>query len=202
MTMMRTVLLTILLAATASLYSQSGYKVGDVAADFRLKNVDGKYYSLADIGNAKGYIVIFTCNHCPYSIAYEDRIIALHEEYAPKGFPVVAINPNDSTVQPQDSWSAMKVRSAEKSFPFLYLLDEKQEVFPVYGATRTPHVYLLQREGNINKVAYIGAIDDNHKDASAVTEHFLSDALNAIMDGRAPAPDYTRAIGCTIKVAQ
>jgi peroxiredoxin len=183
-----------------ALFAQEGYKVGDKAADFSLKNIDGKYYSLADINKAKGYIVIFTCNHCPYSIAYEDRIIDLHKKYERKGYPVVAINPNDSIVQPADSWSAMKVRAAEKKFPFLYLLDEKQEVYPVYGATRTPHVYLLNKEqdGTLS-VAYIGAIDDNHKDPSAVNEPFLANALEALLDGRMPEPSYTRAIGCSIK---
>lgn len=189
-----------LLLMSWGLIAQEGYKVGDKAADFRLKNVDGKYYSLADIDKAKGYIVIFTCNHCPYSIAYEDRIIDLHKKYERKGYPVVAINPNDSVVQPADSWSAMKVRAQEKKFPFLYLLDEKQEIYPQYGATRTPHVYLLNKEkdGTL-RVAYIGAIDDNHKDADAVADPFLAKALEALMDGRMPDPSFTRAIGCSIK---
>ncbi|HRY99310.1 MAG TPA: thioredoxin family protein [Bacteroidales bacterium] len=189
--------------SSLGLSAQQGYNVGDVAEDFRLPNIDGKLYSLADIPNAQGFIVIFTCNHCPYSIAYEDRIIALHRKYQAKGWPVVAINPNDSVVQPADSWSAMKVRAREKSFPFLYLLDERQEVFPRFGATRTPHVYVLQKQENGSlKVAYIGAIDDNHKDAGAVNEAFLSNALDALMAGKTPEPSFTRAIGCSIKVKQ
>lgn len=182
-------------------YSQ-GYKVGDKASDFRLLNVDGKYVSLSDYPNAKGFIVIFSCNHCPYVVAYEDRMIELHKEFAPKGFPVIAINANDSISQPQDAYSKMKIRAKEKNFPFPYLIDAEQTVYPVYGATRTPHVYLLRRDGADLKVAYIGAIDDNYQDATKVETEYLADAVNAVLDGRAPNPDVTRAIGCSIKKRQ
>jgi peroxiredoxin len=201
MKVLKPITMMMALLASVVVMAQDGYKVGDVAADFKLKNIDGEYYSLADIDGAKGYIVIFTCNHCPYSIAYEDRIIDLHNTYAPMGYPVVAVNPNDSIVQPGDSWSKMKVRAEEKKFPFLYLLDEKQEVFPVYGATRTPHVFLLKKESDASlRVAYIGAIDDNYKDAAAVEKPYLADAIMAVDQGKAVPVDYTRAIGCTIKV--
>jgi peroxiredoxin len=182
-------------------YSQ-GYKVGDKASDFRLLNVDGKYVSLSDYPNAKGFIVIFSCNHCPYVVAYEDRMIELHKEFAPKGFPVIAINSNDSIAQPQDAYSKMKIRAKEKNFPFPYLIDAEQTVYPVYGATRTPHVYLLRRDGADLKVAYIGAIDDNYQDATKVETEYLANAVNAVLDGRAPNPDVTRAIGCSIKKRQ
>jgi peroxiredoxin len=182
-------------------YSQ-GYKVGDKASDFRLLNVDGKYVSLSDYPDAKGFIVIFSCNHCPYVVAYEDRMIELHKEFAPKGFPVIAINSNDSIAQPQDAYSKMKIRAKEKNFPFPYLTDAEQTVYPMYGATRTPHVYLLRRDGADLRVAYIGAIDDNYQDASKVETEYLADAINAVRDGRKPNPDVTRAIGCTIKKRQ
>lgn len=177
-----------------------GYKVGDKAKDFKLLNVDGKYYSLSDIPDAKGYIVIFTCNHCPFSIAYEDRIIELHRKYAQLGYPVIAINPNDSMVVPEDSYSHMITRAAEKQFPFLYLLDAEQKVFPQFGATRTPHVYVLQKEKKSTQVAYIGAIDDNSKDPSAVQVRYLENAMDAIISGKTPDPATTKAIGCSIKV--
>jgi len=175
-----------------------GYKVGDVAADFKLKNVDGKMVSLADI-DAKGYIVIFTCNHCPFSIAYEDRIIALDKLYKAKGYPVIAINPNDPEVQPKDSFDAMKQRAKEKKFTFPYLLDEGQKVYPVYGATRTPHVFLLQKTNKGNVVAYIGAFDDNHEDEKEVKEKYLEQAIEALLNNKQPDPNFTKAIGCTIK---
>lgn len=176
-----------------------GYEVGDVAEDFRLLNVDGNYVSMADYPDAKGFVVIFSCNHCPYVVAYEDRMIELHNEFAPKGFPVIAINANDSVVQPQDSYTNMRKRAKEKNFPFPYLLDADQTVYPMYGATRTPHVYLLRKDGANLKVAYIGTIDDNYQDASKVEERYLANAITAVANGKSPDPETTRAIGCTIK---
>jgi len=189
-------------AVTAiSMVSAQGYKVGDKATDFRLKNVDGNYVSMSDYPDAKGFVVIFTCNHCPYAVAYEDRIIELDKKYKPKGFPVIAINPNDPAAEPRDSYELMQVRAREKGFTFPYLFDDGQKVYPVYGATRTPHIYLLNRVGSDLVVAYIGAIDDNYRNASAVEEPFLANAIDALLAGQKPDPDFTRAIGCTIKVA-
>jgi peroxiredoxin len=196
--MKKTSLFLALLFIAAAGFSQ-GYSVGDKASDFRLKNVDGSYVSLSDYPDAKGFIIVFSCNHCPYVVAYEDRMISLNNKYAPKGFPLIAINPNDSVVQPQDSFTAMKVRAKEKGFTFPYLLDSKQSVYPKYGATRTPHVYLLERVGSDLKVAYIGAIDDNHRDANQVNDDFLANAIDALLVGKRPEPAFTRAIGCTIK---
>jgi peroxiredoxin len=173
-----------------------GYQVGDTARDFNLKNIDGKMRSLAGIENAKGYIVIFTCNHCPYAIAYEDRIIDLNKKYAPLGYPVVAINPNDVVKQPDDSFEKMQMRAKEKSFTFPYLYDDTQEIAKAFGATRTPHVYLLDKN---RVVRYIGAIDDNHEDATEVKEKYLENAINALRNGQAVAVPQTKAIGCTIK---
>jgi len=174
------------------------YKVGDMASDFKLKNVDDKFVSLRDI-KAKGYVVIFTCNHCPFSIAYEDRIIALDKKYKTMGYPVIAINPNDPEVQPKDSFEAMKIRAKEKGFTFPYLFDEGQKVYPQYGATKTPHVFLLKRTAKGNEVAYIGAIDDNHEDEKDVKVKYLENAIEALMKDEKPSPDVTKAIGCTIK---
>lgn len=178
-----------------------GYNVGDKAIDFKLKNIDDKYVSMADYPDAKGFIVIFTCNHCPFSVAYEDRIIDIDLKYKELGYPVIAINPNDPALVPADSFEEMKKRAAEKEFTFPYLFDDGQKVFPVYGATRTPHIYLLNKEKDGLKVAYIGAIDNNHQDAAAVTEKYLENAVNALIKGNKPAVDFTKAVGCTIKVA-
>jgi peroxiredoxin len=173
-----------------------GYKIGDTAADFNLKNIDGKMVSLADYPDAKGYIVIFTCNSCPYAVMYEDRIIELHNNFASKGYPVIAINPNDVNIKPTDSFENMQKRAEEKGFDFPYLYDEKQDIFPVYGATKTPHVFLLN---NKKVVEYIGAIDDNAQDASAVSQKYLENAITALENGEKPDPASTRAIGCSIK---
>ncbi len=198
--MKRTLSIMLLMVATATIAIAQGYKIGDKAADFKLKNVDGRMVSLADFKDAKGYVVIFTCNHCPYAIAYEDRIIALHNKYASKGYPVIAINPNDPAAQPQDSFEKMIERSKEKSFPFVYLFDEGQKIYPVFGATRTPHVYLLNKKGKDLIVEYIGTIDDNYKEADKVKETYLADAIDALIKGKKPKTTETKAIGCTIKV--
>ncbi|MCB0644963.1 MAG: thioredoxin family protein [Phaeodactylibacter sp.] len=184
--------------AFAPMIEGDGLQVGDIAPDFKLKNVNGDIISMEeDYPDAKGFIVVFTCNHCPYAVMYEDRIIALHNKYAPKGYPVIAINPNDPEVQPADSYEKMIERAEEKDFPFDYLLDEHQAVFPLYGARRTPHVFLLD---NTRKVRYIGAIDDNAQDAGAVTRNYVQEAIRAIEKGKEPDPNFTKAIGCSIKV--
>lgn len=199
--MKKTFLLLALAAIAVSHISAQGYEVGDRATDFRLLNVDGNYVQLSDFADAKGFVVVFTCNHCPYAVAYEDRLIGLDNKYRPKGFPVIAINPNDPSLEPRDSYERMQERAREKGFTFPYLFDEGQEIYPQYGATRTPHVFLLSRVDNDLIVSYIGAIDDNYRDASAVEEQFLANAVDALLEGRKPDPDFTRAIGCTIKAS-
>ena len=175
---------------------KKGLSIGDVATDFSLKNVDGEMVSLEGIEGAKGYIVIFTCNHCPYAVMYEDRLNALNEKYAPLGYPVIAINPNDPDVKPGDSYENMIVRAKEKNFNFPYLFDEGQNIYPLYGAKKTPHVFLL--DGN-RVVRYIGAIDDNPRDAENVEIRYLENAIDALRANRNIDPEVTKAIGCSIK---
>lgn len=184
-------------ATTASV--KNGYDIGDVATDFKLKNIDDKMVSLKDYGKAQGFIVIFTCNHCPYSVAYEDRIIAIDKEFKEQGYPVIAINPNNPTAYPEDSFDNMKVRAREKGFTFPYLFDAGQKIYPQYGATKTPHVFLLKKEDGKNIVKYIGAIDDNHKDAAAIKNDYLRDAVNNLINGKEIKQPKTVAIGCSIK---
>jgi len=191
------ILMSVMFFAVATM--AQGYEIGDKVEDFRLKNVDGNYVSMADFPDTNGFIVIFSCNHCPYVVAYEDRMIEIHNEFAPQGFPVIAINPNDTIAEPRDSFTNMKVRAKEKGFPFPYVIDADQSVYPRFGATRTPHIFLLKRDGADLRVAYIGAIDDNFRDASAVEERFLANAIHAVQRGETPDPAVTRAIGCTIK---
>ena len=178
----------------------NGYEVGDIVQDFSLKNVDGKMVSMADYKDAKGFILTFTCNTCPYSVAYEDRLIALDKKYASKGYPVIAINPNNPEAKPDDSFEAMQTRAKEKGFTFPYMLDVGQKVYPVFGATRTPHMYVLAKTDKGYQVKYIGAIDDNYKDASATTKHYIEDAVDALLAGKEVEVKTTKAIGCSIKV--
>jgi len=177
----------------------TGYKIGDMATDFSLKNIDDKMVSLADYTDVKGYIVIFTCNHCPYSVAYEDRIVALDKKYKSKGYPVIAINPNDPAINAEDSFDNMKVRAKDKKFTFPYLFDEGQQIYPQYGATKTPHVYVLEKTPEGNRVAYIGAIDDNSNEPELVKEKYVEAAVDALLKGEQPAITETKAIGCSIK---
>ena len=176
-----------------------GYKVGDVATGFKLKNVDNKMVSLSDYTDAKGFIVIFTCNHCPYAKAYESRIIGLNHKYAPKGYPVIAINPNDPKAEPQDSFEGMQQRAKEKGFTFPYLFDEGQKIYPQYGAKRTPHVFVLNKESGKNVVRYIGAIDDNYSDPNDVSHKYVEDAVDALLSNKPIALTSTVAVGCSIK---
>jgi len=177
----------------------TGYKAGDKASDFKLKNINDQFVSLADYKTAKGFIVVFTCNHCPYAIAYEDRIEELDKKYAPKGYPVIAINPNDAASYPDDSFENMKVRAKQKGFTFPYLYDETQATAKTYGAQRTPHIYLLQKSGSDLIVKYVGAIDDNSQDAKAVKVKYLENAVDELLSGKDVSSKETKAIGCSIK---
>ncbi|MBK7850793.1 MAG: thioredoxin family protein [Bacteroidetes bacterium] len=194
-------LLFCLLISSATIFAE-GYKIGDIARDFSLKNVDGKNVALADFKNAKGYIVVFTCNHCPFSKAYESRIMGLDKKYASLGYPVIAINPNDVNTVPEDSYDNMVVLAKEKNYTFPYLYDESQLIASTYGAARTPHVFVIQKVNGNNVVKYIGAIDNNADDANKVTAKFVENAVDALLAGKEIPLAETKAIGCTIKWKQ
>jgi peroxiredoxin len=191
-----------LMFVSFQLAANAQVKIGDYVDDFNLKNVDGSYYSLKNEKNAKGFIVIFTCNHCPFSQLYEQRIIALDNTYRPQGFPVVAINPNDAQKVPEDSYEAMVKRARDLRFPFPYLHDETQQTARQFGALRTPHVFILIKDKenkNAFKVAYIGAIDDDPEDVKTNKIKYVEEAVNALLKGKQPKIQQTKAIGCTIK---
>jgi peroxiredoxin len=175
------------------------YGLGDTVADFKLKNVDGKMVALSDYKKSKGVIVIFDCNTCPYSKAYNERIIALNKKYSSQGFPVVTINANDPAMSDGDSFDEMVDLAKRKSYDFPYLVDESQNVARSFGATNTPHVFILKNDNGTFKVAYIGAIDDNPRDASSATKKYVEDAVEALLNNKAISTPKTRAIGCGIK---
>ena len=190
-------LITILLVISEiSLTGQ--VKIGDQAPDFKLKNIDNKWVSLNNYSKEKGVVVVFTCNHCPYAKMYESRLVELQSKYGKKGFPIVAINPNDSAIVAEDSFSKMKANAVEKRFNFPYLLDDNG-IYQKYGATKTPHVFLLKNESNVFTVCYIGAIDDSPQDAGNVKDAYLSQAIEALLQGKKPPISETKAIGCSIK---
>jgi len=192
------VLLLITVAGTAFKAANDGYKPGDKAMDFKLKNIDGRYVSLADYKDVKGYIVIFTCNHCPVAQAYEKRIMALDKKFRSKGYPVIAISPNDPLQQPRDSYENMQKRAAERHYTFPYLIDETQEISRTYGARATPHVYVLQKTAHGNIVEYVGAIDDDTQDQNPNKTKYVENAVNALLQGKKPPVTFTKAIGCSI----
>lgn len=175
------------------------YGVGDTVSDFKLKNVDGKMVSLSDFKSSKGVIVIFDCNTCPFSQAYNTRIIELNDKYASKGFPVVAINPNDPQRSSGDSYEEMVSLAKEKKYKFPYLVDESQDVAKAFGATNTPHVFILKNEKQTFKVAYIGAIDDNARSASSVSRKYVEEAVESLLNNKPVTSAKTKAIGCGIK---
>lgn len=179
---------------TRTLEEIGGYQIGAIATDFNLKDVSGKMVSLASMTDAKGYVITFTCNECPFAKMYEDRLIELHNEWAPKGYPVVTINSNGGAGQ--ESFAAMQTRAKDKDFPFVYLLDEDQSLAPLYGAVRTPHVFVLDEK---RTVRYIGTIDDNARSAVDVKTTYVEDVLTALSKGEDPAVTYTKAIGCPIR---
>lgn len=201
--LIKTILLvTVIITVSAFTVNKKidGYQIGDIATDFELENIDGNMMSLADLDYAKGFIVVFTCNTCPYAVAYEDRIEALNKKYAEDGFPVVAIMPNNVKTKPGDNLMEMEKRAKEKGFTFPYLLDRHQEIYPQYGATKTPHVFILSKTEKGNQVKYIGAIDDNYQDASAVKIKYVENAVDALLQGEPIEVTETKAIGCSIKL--
>lgn len=177
----------------------ASYQVGDRVTDFKLKNVDGKMISLSDYKSSKGVIVIFDCNTCPYSKMYNDRIIGLNKKYSSLGYPVIAINANSPDVSAGDSFEEMVSQAKSKNYDFPYLVDETQKVATAFGATNTPHVFVLQNDGGSFKVAYIGAIDNNARDAQAADKKYVEDAIDALLNGKSVTTSKTKAVGCTIK---
>ncbi|MCE6992395.1 thioredoxin family protein [Dyadobacter sp. CY323] len=179
--------------------NQAGYQIGDGVANFRLKNTDGNMVSLADYGNVKGVIVIFTSNHCPFAKAYEDRIIGLNAKFASQGFPVIAINPSDPGTNQDDTFEKMKERAQAKSYGYPYLADDAQSVAKIFGAGRTPQVYVLQKAGAKFTVRYMGMIDDNPQDPAGVTKQYVEEAVSNLIGGKPVVTTITKPVGCAIK---
>lgn len=189
----------LMLAVVVFAFRPSGYELGDTVADFKLKNVDGRMVSLADYPAAKGFIVIFDCNTCPFSKGYGDRIAALHKKYSGKGFPVIAINPNAGEISKGDSFDEMVKRARQKKYEFVYLHDETQAVAKAFGATNTPHVFVVVNANPAYKVAYIGTIDDNARDGAAAQKKYVENAVDELLAGKSVSQPKTKAIGCGIK---
>ncbi len=172
---------------------------GTTAPQIKLKNIDGKAVSLSDYPSAKGFIIAFICNTCPYSKAYEQRIIALNKKYTTLGFPLIAINPNDPEAFGGDSFEDMKAYSKAKGFTFPYLYDDGQAITAAYGAKSTPHIFILSKTGNSFIIEYTGAIDNDTPGDDPAKIKYAEDAINAVLDKKKPTVAVTRAIGCRVK---
>jgi peroxiredoxin len=171
-------------------------KIGDAALSFDLPATDGKAYSLSSVSSGKeATAVIFMCNHCPYVLAWLDRLIAVAREYQGKGIGFVGINANDAIKYPADSFEKMQELAQVRGLPFPYLHDESQQVAAAYGAERTPEIFLFDAG---LKLRYHGAPDDNY-DETLASEPYLRNALDAVLAGKKPAVEDTPPLGCTIK---
>lgn len=171
-------------------------KTGDPAPAFSLPGTDGRSHSLADFSEKAVLVIVFSCNHCPYVQAYEDRLVDVQRDYAGRGVQLIAINSNDDENYPEDSFEQMVARSRAKGFNFPYLRDASQQVARAYGATHTPQLFVFDRD---RRLRYTGKIDDNWQRPQAVTRRYLRDVIDTLLDNRAPAEAQTHAIGCTIK---
>ena len=199
---MRKLLAFVLLSMMAAPLCAQSHPIlvlGSAAPPFSLPGVDGKIHKLSDYAASPVLAVVFTCNHCPYAKAYEQRIMDLDKKCQSKGYPVIAISPNDPKMVPDDSYDNMVKRSKEKSYSFPYLFDESQQVARKFGAMKTPHVFVLNKSLKGYTVEYIGAIDDNTEDPTQVKQHYVDDAVTALLQGKQVPVSETKAIGCTIK---
>ncbi|MBD2756179.1 thioredoxin family protein [Spirosoma validum] len=193
-------LLVSLLAQSITLAQVTqGYNLGDAIADFHLKNVDGRTVSLADYRTQKGLIVVFTSNHCPFSKNYEDRLMALDRKFAPQGYPILAIMPNDPAAYEDDSFDNMKARARDRSYPYAYVIDETQSTARAFGATRTPQVYVLKQTNGQFILEYVGTVDDSPQDSASAQRRYVDEAVSSLLSGRPVQSPITKPIGCAIK---
>jgi len=198
---MKKIILLVMLAFSAFLSQAQNatLKAGDAAPDFKLKNVDGKEVSFASFPKAKGYIVVFTCNKCPYAIGYEQRIIDLDNKFRPQGYPVIAINPNDPEASKADTFEKMQELAKDKKYPFPYLFDAGQKITDQYGAKRTPHLFIVSKTAKGNVVEYVGAIDNDPEGTKADKTKYAEDVITALKSNQKSTLTQTKEIGCTVK---
>ncbi|WPO77752.1 thioredoxin family protein [Flavobacterium sp. KACC 22761] len=193
------ILLVLTFTAWLSQAQTATLKPGDPAPDFKLKNVDNKDVSFASFPKAKGFIVVFTCNTCPYAVAYEQRIIELDKKFRPQGYPVIAINPNDPEASKADAFNKMQDLAKEKKYPFPYLFDAGQLITDQYGAKHTPHIFIVSKTSKGNVIEYVGAIDNDPEGTKTEKTKYVEDAIAALQSNKKPAVTQTKEIGCTVK---
>ena len=173
-----------------------GSKVPAAVAKTKMKNVDGKMLSIADVTGKAGTLVVFTCNHCPFAKAWEERIVELGNTYAGKGVGVILVNANDPAMHPDDGFEEMQARAKSRGMKVPYVVDDTSGVARAFGASVTPEAFLFDKAG---KLAYHGTIDDNRQEPDKVKARYLKDALEAVAAGKKPAVPETKGLGCGIK---
>jgi peroxiredoxin len=198
----RSSILLISLALLTSFVPTGTYNIGDTIKDFSLKNVNGKMVSLADYEGAKGFIIVFTCNHCPFAKRYQERMNDFDRRYSPKGFPLIAISSNDVVAVPEDSYPEMQQRAREQKYSFPYLFDSTQEVAKAFNAVKTPHAFVIFKERGKLVLKYSGAIDDNGAEPGKVKNRYVENAVEALLNGKEVPVATTKSIGCGIKWRQ
>lgn len=183
----------------------SSLSIGGPLPEFKdLPDVSGRRMSASDLNAARALVIVFSCNHCPYVQAYEDRMIAFHREYGSKGVRLVAINSNEIEHYPEDNFEEMQKRAREKGFPFPYLRDDDQSVAEAFGATHTPEFFVFAAASSHARpsLRYHGKFDDNHQNPGAVKKRYVQEAVDAILAGKEVEEKETHSIGCTIKWKQ
>ncbi len=175
--------------------------LGQPAPAFSLPATDGSTVSLRDFSGARGLLVAFICNHCPYVKAIQGRLVKLEAEFAPRGIPMVAINSNDSVKYPDDNFPAMQSEAKRLGYRFPYLWDETQSIARAYGAVCTPDFFLYENRGGSGdfRLTYRGRLDDSWKDESQIKRRELADAMNAILAGKPPLNEQPSSMGCSLK---
>lgn len=185
-------------ASAATIEPGTGLALGArlPSATKKMKNVDGKMVAIADIKGKAGTLVVFTCNHCPFAKGWEERIVELGNSYSKKGVGVILVNANDPAAHEDDGYAQMQERAKSRGMQVPYVVDETSAVAKAFGASVTPEAFLFDKAG---KLVYHGAVDDNHREADKVQKHYLKDALDAVVAGKAPPVPESKSMGCGIK---
>ena len=190
--------LGLLIIATFSLFTSFKIHNQSVVVDFSLKNVDGNMVSLSDYKSAKGFIIIFTCNHCPFAKLYPKRLNALNKKYNKLGVPLLAISSSDTLIFEEDTFDKMVKKSRSEKFNFPYLIDVNQMVAKNFKAEKTPHAFVIWKDNGAWVIKYNGAIDDNGAEPSKVKEKYVEKAVDAILQGKEAPVKETKSVGCQI----
>lgn len=191
-------ILFLALLLTAVLVSSFTFLQPETISNFSLKNTDGKIVSLKDYPDAKGFIIVFTCNHCPFAKLYPERFNQLNAAFGTKGVPLIAISSTDTTQYEEDRFSVMAERAKKGNYNFPYLYDNEQLVARAFGAEKTPHAFVIWKEGDGWRVKYSGAIDDNGASPDKVKLKYVQQAVEALLEGKEPLVRETKSIGCQI----